>query len=154
MAVGTQELVDSVHAALTDILLPPEDWRIEKGKLHESLGSTDDGGPIAGVSPEEDPVNAGNQMLLEPVALVQVFLTWEKVVDNKRVVDPTPIMTLAGAFRVEIETRQNHNTDGLWFYNIERLWYPGDPTGQKTRFHARVKGVGDNPASFLRETGP
>lgn len=150
MPTPATQLRTAVTAALGAVLLPAPDWTIRQGRLHDSLG---DVGNVAGVSPEEDAVG-GNAYVLKPLVLVQVFLKWEKVVDNQRVVDPTPIENLADAFREECRTRQGVNTDEVWFLEVERLWYPNDPTGQKTRFHANIRGHGDNNAVILRETGP
>lgn len=152
MAGATEQLVIAVHSLLTALLTPASGWSIHKGKLHASVGGDSSVG-WAGVAPFADEPRAANQQLLDPVVEAQVFLPWDKVVDNERVVDPQPIMDLAHAFRARVELVQNHNTELLWYFNVQRLWYPDDPTGQKTRFHALLRGVGTNNASLL-ESGP
>lgn len=151
MAASQSQLRAVLKGALEEILLPEEEWTIFDGKMHASLGADYQ---CAAVAPEEDRVHPGNQMVLHPVAFVQVFLRWEKVVDNQRVVDPAPIETLADQFRDALQSRQDPGVDDLWFFKVERLWYPDDPTGQKTRFHAFVQGDADNNSVLLRESGP
>jgi hypothetical protein len=77
--------------------------------------------------------------------LVQVFGLWEKEVDNEKVIDPAPVEALARAFAREIQARQTGALPELWYIELERVGFPNDPTGQKTRFDAIVMGRAENP---------
>ena len=117
-------------------------------RLHESLGHA---GAVAGVSPEEASPGS-NQQVLEPEVLVQVYHAWDKRIDPEQTVDPAPIEAAAETFREQIRERQSQGAANLWFLGIRRLWYPNDPTGNKTRFHALVRGRANNTAGLLETT--
>lgn len=140
-----------LKAALTELL--PAEWDIRDGKLHPSLGGDATYG-FAGTSPEDETPLGRDHNTLGPLVLVQVFLPWPKVVDNDRTEDPAAIEQLAEDFREEVRQRQDTATEEVWFMRVERLWYPDDPVGQKTRFYAHVRGMTQNTATILRESGP
>ena len=114
-------------------------------KLHESVGLE---GSRAGVSPTFQAPNSRDGAVKETYILVQFYAMWEKLVDPTQQVDPRTITAYADRFERALEAYQASasTTPEVWYFALERLDYPDDPTGNKTRFEAVVKATGDNTA--------
>lgn len=115
--------------------------------LHRSLGR--DGKTRIGVSPLQETQYSRNALVNEPRLLVQFYGAWPDKIDPKTTVDPTKIETYAERFRRALHGH-DPKTNTLWFFDKLEITYPHDPTGNATRFEARVTAMGSN--SMLVET--
>lgn len=118
-------------------------------KLHESLGLE---GVEVGVSPIRQVPMARNEAVLETWVLVQFYMIWEKLVDPATQVDPMLVTAMADRFRRKVESVQatTPGSNDSWYFSVQGIEFPDDPTGNKTRFEATVKGWGDNTALINR----
>jgi hypothetical protein len=136
------------RARLTKILeeeFGSENIPVKQGKLHGSYGHE---GAAIGVSPGTATPGAGargNTLSQGSEIVVQFYGKWVKDVEPKAVVDPTIIEERAERFRRRLQGN-DVDTSGSWFFNLLRVRYPDDPTGQKTRFEADVQSIGNNSA--------
>jgi hypothetical protein len=89
-------------------------------KLHESLGL---GAAVAGVSPIRTAANQRNRAYRE----YQIF---ERAMETAQA-------SVTG-------------TNEVWYFYVQSIEYPDDPTGNKSRFEATVLAVGDNVAFYQR----
>lgn len=119
-------------------------------RLHESLGRD---ATAVGISPVEDVSSTRNRLVQETWAEVQFFDLWTDEISPDTMVDPFRITEYADRFRRVLRTTkaQNTNTGDVWYFDVDRIQYPNDPTGNKTRFVAQIRAYGDN--SNLVETG-
>ena len=118
-------------------------------KLHESMGLN---GIKVGVSPISTRPKPGNSAVQEILLLVQFYGLWDKMVNPDQQVDPTIITGYFSRFQAAVEANQDAvaGTNAVWFYEIIDCQFPDDPTGNKTRFEATVRGYGDNLALVAR----
>lgn len=143
------------RAKLSEILqevFGSESFPIKQGKLHGSYGA--DSETTIGIFPTTSTPGAPptrNLLVQGSEITVQLYGKWEKEVDPLKVVDPTVVEERAERFRRQLK---NHDVDssGVWFFNLLRVRYPDDPTGQKTRFEADVMAFGNNSA-LIETTG-
>lgn len=116
-------------------------------KLHDSKGRE---GAIGAVYPGPSQVQLGNELVLEPTAYVQLFGKWTAEVDPDKTVDPTPIEEWAERIRRACQSDASEGaeegTAHLWFYSVQRVDYPADPSGNISRLLATVVGKAQNPA--------
>lgn len=114
-------------------------------KLHESVGHL---GPAIGIYPErESPANDdANQQITD--LIVQYLGYYDLQIDPDQTVDPRVIADLAHRFRVAFYAyeKANPGTDDVWFMQVREITYPDDPTGNKSRFVARIRCWGQNAA--------
>lgn len=138
-----------IAAALQDIIadeFAAEGFTARLDHLHESLGRTR---VDIGISPEDDFVMASNNTVQNTIVKVQFYDQWRQEISPETVVDPTRITGFAERFRKairEADGRTDPATGETWFFGLERISYPKDPTGNKTRFEATLKGWGNNAA--------
>ena len=133
-----KQLVASVYAA--------EGWTAADDKLPRSWGHEQDAG--LAVSPERaerDPRDA--YMLVIPV-LFQLYLPFVAEVNEAQAVDPGVIEALGDRLRRGFSAQSSGNTGDLWYLTLDRIEYPDDPTGNKTRLEAYITGRAENPAAF------
>jgi hypothetical protein len=122
-----------------------EGFKVQFDRLHESLGLNR---VDIGVSPEEWYARGGDRNTKDTVVLVQFYDLWDKKVDPEQTVNPTRITGFADRFERAVQRQQIDfpgSTD-VWYLNVDRVAFPNDPTGNKTRFHATVRATGDNHA--------
>lgn len=115
---------------------------IRNDRLHASLGDT---APVIGVYPDETPANPREKFVNEMRIIVQFFEKYEKIVDRQQTVDPAKIEKSAEEFRKMIKS-VDPKTSGVWYFELTRIQYPPDPTGNITRFVAQVTARGNNTA--------
>lgn len=139
VAAGLELVINQTFAA--------EKFTAIHDRLHESLGSE---GTRIGISPEEQSYQRGNELVMDTLVLVQFYGRWKKEIDNDQRVDPRIITGYAARFREALYASAAQGSNGVWYYKLERITYPKDPTGNKTRFEALVLAKGDN--SGLVET--
>jgi hypothetical protein len=60
--------------------------------------------------------------------------------------DPRKITALAERFKEALKRANTAHmgTDRLWFFDIDTVEYPADPTGNRTRFVATIRAQGTN----------
>ena len=79
--------------------------------------------------------------------LVQFYGGWQPKIDPNQIVDPTPTETFAERFKRALY-HQDPNQSSVWFFNLVDVAYPPDPTGNITRWEARVTAYGQNSSSL------
>jgi hypothetical protein len=137
------ELIDLLEEEFTSEAFP-----VVSDRLHPSLGYTE---TMIGVYPvREAHSTVGN--VLEIEVMVQFYAYWEKKVDNFQQADPALIENFAERFRRRLQTANSPGTPHMWFYYIEDITYPPDPTGNITRWEARILGRGNN-SEIIETTG-
>lgn len=113
--------------------------------IHESLGRyrTD-----IGIAPTEDVPMQGNELVQETWIEVRFFDLWTDEIDPTTLVDPTRITDFAERFRRAVQSYgvTMPGTNDLWYFQVLRIRYPDDPTGNKSRFVATIRARGDNHA--------
>lgn len=117
--------------------------KVRSDKLNGSLGDT---GHVAGVSPNVAASQRNNELVLQQEILVQVFHRYRADIDPEQKVDPSIIEAWADRFRRACKTQSAIADPDCWFFNVSRIEYPDDPTGNKTRFNAYVTVYGNNTA--------
>lgn len=116
-------------------------------KLHDSKGRE---GAIGAVYPGPTQTQAGNELVIEPTAYVQLFGGWTAEVDPDKTVDPTPVEEWAERLRRACHSDGFEGVTGgdehLWFYSVARIDFPPDPGGNISRLLVTVVGKAQNPA--------
>lgn len=117
--------------------------------LHESLGRKR---RECGIAPVEDDIPSSNGLVLASVAEIRFYDFWKQEISPETAVDPRIITNYAERFRRAVHAARANQvgTGVMWYFDVRRIQYPNDPTGNKTRFHAQVRGYGNN--SGLVET--
>lgn len=124
----------------------------EHDNLHESLGYE---GARVGIAPTFEEGQPGADIVQNVYLDVKFFDAWIKEVNQEESVDPRVIARHAERFRraclaahPTLVAPDHH----LWFFNVESIEYPDDPTGNKSRFLAHVCAYSDN-AALVETTG-
>lgn len=127
----------------------PEGFVMIPDRLHESLGRNS---VAAGVSPVEDVANSRNRVVQETWVEVQFFDLWTDEIDPTTMVNPFTITGYAERFRDALRRAQAQDpgTGQVWYFDVDRVQYPNDPTGNKSRFVMTIRAFGNN--SNLVET--
>jgi hypothetical protein len=118
-------------------------------KMHPAMGLS---GPVGAVYPDGETERPGRVIEQVTVVYVQVFRQWTKEVDPAQEVDPTTTEAWANRVKTRLKGAQNLGTGDVWYFRVTTVAYMDDPTGNRTRFLARVQAHGGNPN--LVETGP
>lgn len=142
-------LVATALKTIIDTEFAPQSIVARHDKLHESLGSQ---GVEVGISPISQGAQVKRGIIKETLILVQFYNIWDKRIDPTQQVDPFLITGYADRFERRVESSQasSSGNNDLWYYRVVNIDYPDDPTGNKTRFEARVLAVGDNTALTQR----
>lgn len=118
-------------------------------RLHKSLGR--DGKTRIGVSPLRERPLRQNIEVLQYQLHVQFYGKWKDEINPAEITDPTIIETYAERFKRALRTG-DPDQDTVWYFILEAIDYPDDPTGNATRFEAEVTAMGTNSA-LLETTG-
>lgn len=154
MADPTPSAYLTVATALQQIIeteFQPEGYTAIRDKLHESLGRAR---TAIGIAPSEDRVRETNAVVQETFVEVRFYDLWTQEISPDTIVDPALITGYAERFR-EACRRSNATDPGtgqVWYFDVVRITYPDDPTGNKSRFHATVRAYGNN-AGLVETTG-
>lgn len=128
-------------AAAIDAEFAAEGLTTEHDCLHDSLGW--EGARIC-VYPEMDVPMAG-RMIQEDITIYVKYLgLYDKQIDPEQSVDPRPVTVIAERLRRAINAAADLGTPHVWYYDLFEVTYPKDPTGNKTRFLARIVAHGQN----------
>lgn len=124
-----------------------EAFRVRSDKLHPSLG---DEGVVLGVYPDHTRHDSRNALTSEMNLVVQFYGSYQKQIDRNMVVDPAKVESYAERFRRALKSQPFSASPAVWYFMLEDLAFPLDPTGNITRFVAKLKARGNNTA--LAET--
>jgi hypothetical protein len=138
-----------VIAAALDAEFAPEGITFASDKMHPAMGLD---GPVGAIYPDAEVPRGGREIEAVNTAYVQVFAKWEKQVDPAQVFDPSLVEGWAARLQVALKAVQDVQTATTWFFTVKQIDYLDDPTGNRSRFLARVQGSGQN--QNLLETGP
>lgn len=143
VAIALKTIIDAEFA--------PEGFTAIFDNLHESLGRTR---TEIGIAPTEEFVNERNAVVQESWVEVRFYDLWTQEISPDTVVDPTRIAGFAERFRDAIRRARasDPGTGMVWYFDVRRVEYPNDPTGNKTRFHATVRAFGNN-SGLIETTG-
>lgn len=126
-----------------DLEFAPEHFVLDYDNLHESLGRD---GVYAGIAPTEDEAQRDKRLVQSTWVEVRFYDLWTDEIEPTTAIDPRRITQFAERFR-DVIRRANDNTAGtsaLWFFDVDRIQYPNDPTGNKSRFVATIRCMGNN----------
>lgn len=136
-----QRVIDIVEDEFT-----AEAITVTNDKLPRAAGK--DGATVAAVYPEAEYERPGRVIELVVPVVLQIYMAYEAEPDETIAVDPTVIEGYADRLREAFRTQSSGNTGDMWFLRLQRIDYPDDPTGNKSRLEARIEGYGNNQASF------
>lgn len=138
-----QALKNILNAEFEDDELAVYDDRLAPSEGHD--------GPVAGVAPEAEATGEGGIDQTFLIA-VEVHAWYDAQIDEHQRVDPAKIEDWSWRFQKRVAQASTVNTAAAWWFDIVRIDYPDDPTGNKTRFRALVQGHGENQS--MPETAP
>jgi hypothetical protein len=117
---------------------------VKSDKLNESLAQD---GHLAGVYPATATENQRQAIELDTVVYVQLFRQWNNLIDATQEVDPADIEEWAERFRRACQGDLGTVGDQhVWYFNVQRIEYPPDPSGNISRLLATVVVTGENSA--------
>lgn len=107
-----------------------------------------------GIAPEEDLASPGNILVQETNLIVKFFNLWTDEISPDTIVDPRIITTYAERFRRALLASKvtTPSTEQVWWFDVRRVTFPDDPTGNKSRFWAYIRCFGNN-AGVVETTG-
>lgn len=121
-----------------------DDLTIKSDKLNESLAQD---GHLAGIYPATATENTRQALILDTIIYVQLFRQWDNRIDATQEVDPAAIEEWAERFRRMCEADKNTPGDQhVWYFTVQRIEYPPDPSGNISRLLATVSVQGENSA--------
>lgn len=149
LASSPFEAVAIAIKAVFDATFAAEQFVMIFDDLHESLGREY---VAVGISPTEDLTRTTNALVQETWVEVKFYDLWRQEISPDTVVDPVTITAYAERFRnaLRIASASDPGTGQVWYFDVRRITYPRDPTGNKTRFVATIRAFGNN--SNLVET--
>lgn len=126
-----------------------EGFKMSFDNLHESLGRHR---VEVGIAPSEERATLANRVTGEHWVEVKFYGLWTDEISPDTVVNPTKITGYAERFKDALREAQDSfgGTGRVWYFDVDRIQYPNDPTGNKTRFVATIRAFGNN--SNLIET--
>src|SRR2546427_537113 len=104
-------------------------------KLSPSLGAD---GTYIGVSPVRRIPWSKDYQVNRYEILIQFYGRYQKEVNPTQSVSPKLIEEYADRFCKIFEGNKATLSGAVWFFTLERLLYPPDPTGNSTRFEAHL----------------
>lgn len=122
-------------------------WTVADDKLLRAAGHK--GSDEIAVFPEAEREKPGAVNQLECPVWLQVYLAYDANLDEDQVVDPTIIEEIAERLRAAFADESGGDSADLWFLRLQRIEYPDDPTGNKSRLEALITGYGANQAATL-----
>lgn len=151
MAASSFEAVATAVIAVFNAEFSTEGFVMIPDNLHESLGRER---VDVGISPIEDVVNVRDSLVQETWVEVKFYHLWAQEITPTTTVNPFLVTMYAERFRDALRRARatDAQTGQVWFFDLRRVQYPNDPTGNKTRFVATIRAYGNN--SGLIETSP
>jgi hypothetical protein len=126
-----------------------EGLKLRNDQLHPSLGRER---VDCGIYPVESLPMPNNHAVMQHIVEVQVFDIWRKSQSPDTIVNPSKITEWSERFQRALAEfgARDPGTGAVWYFDVTRVRYPKDPTGNNTRFVATIRAFGDNVA--LSET--
>lgn len=154
MPESTASPYKTVATALQAVIaaeFEPEGFTAIRDNLHESLGRSR---TAIGIAPSEDRVRENNAVVQETYVEVRFYDLWTQEISPDTVVDPALITGYAERFRSALRRAKamDPGTGEVWYFDVVRITYPNDPTGNKSRFHATIRAYGNN-SGLVETTG-
>lgn len=146
---STYEIVAAALETIVNQEFLEEQYVVKHDDIHESLGEDR---TTIGIAPDDQTPRSDNRMIQETVVVVKWFGKYEARVDPTQHVDPRPITGRAERFLRACGAAEVTSSQGFWYFNVDRIEYPSDPTGNKTRFVAYIRAYSQNP-SIIETTG-
>lgn len=117
--------------------------------LHESLGQRS---TAIGISPIRKVKMPRNQSVEQTFIWIQFYWLWKREISPETLVNPFTIAEYAERLEVALEAAQATvaGTNAVWYYNVDSVEFPRDPTGNKSRFEMTVRAFGDTPGLETR----
>lgn len=139
------EVVATAIKSVFDQEFAAEGFVMVFDRLHESLGRNR---VDVGIAPTEDAPMDGNAVVQQTFVEVRFYDLWRQEISPETVVNPTRITGFAERFRRSLKEAGalDPATEMVWFFDVQRVTYPPDPTGNITRFHAQIRAFGNNAA--------
>lgn len=151
MAASTFEAVASRIITIFNTEFLVEGFTMVPDNLHGSQGRTR---VDVGIAPADDGdvVSANDNVVQETWLDVKFYGLWKQEIKPTTEVSPYIVTAYAERLRnaLRAATATNPKTGQLWYFDIRRVRYPNDPTGNKTRFVMTIRAFGNN--SGLIET--
>ena len=121
----------------------PEGFKMVLDNIHEALGRYR---VAVGVAPTDERAWLRDRQVSEHTLEVKFYGLWTDEIDPETVVNPLTITGYAERFKRALRVAQveDPGTGQMWFYDIDRIQYPNDPTGNKSRFIATIRAFGNN----------
>lgn len=143
MAGSPYETAATIIKTVIDTEFAPEHISAIHDNLHESLGRHR---VAVGIAPVEETARSGNAIVQDTMIEVKFYDLWTNEIDPETVVNPFKITAYAERLRSSLgRTRASTpGTGEVWYFDVLRVAYPNDPTGNKTRFVATIRAVGNN----------
>jgi hypothetical protein len=148
---STYETVATALIGIINTEFAAEGFTAIRDNLHDSLGRTR---VDIGVAPSEDVVMSGNSIVQETWLDVKFLNFWDETIAPDTVIDPAVITGYAERFRtaLRIYNTTAPHTGRTWYFDVRRIAYPNDPTGNKSRFVATIRAYGNN-AGLIESSG-
>lgn len=118
-------------------------------RVHEAVGYK---GPRIGIAPIRQPMNSRNKLVQETWIEIRYMGQWNKEITPDQTVDPRIVTEAAEALLNAIRMTDVTASGEMWYFNVEQVEYPPDPTGNHTRFYVTLRAWGNN-ASLVETTG-
>lgn len=136
-----QELIEVLTTEFT-----VEGFEFRDDKLHEAIGyKLKPGEAVGGVYPERAQGRPNQVLVQETFVVVQLFGYWKREIDPQTAASPTPVEEWAERIRRATYAAQSlPAASNRWFYEVQEVRYPLDPTGNITRLLAIVRAYSDN----------
>lgn len=129
--------------AIIDDEFSTESYTAIHDRLHESLGTRR---TEIGISPLRWTPMPRNRNVRDTYIFVQFYDRWDKEIDPAQTVNPTRITGYAARFEEAVQRQQatDPGTGDVWYFDVDEVTFPEDPTGNKTRFEAVIHARGNN----------
>lgn len=142
MAASPFEAVATAVIAIFNAEFAAEGFTMIPDNLHESLGRER---VDVGIAPIEDVVNIRDSVVQETWAEVRFYHLWTQEISPNTQVNPFQIAAYAERFRDALRsTASTPHTGQVWYFDVRRVQYPNDPTGNKSRFVMTIRAFGNN----------
>ena len=149
MADSTFEIVADAVKSIFETEFSVEGFTMQFDNLHEALGRDR---VAVGIAPTEERANLRDRLVQDTWVEVKFFGLWTDEISPDTIVNPTKITGYAERFRAALRTAAVTSSGQMWYFDVDRVQYPNDPTGNKSRFVATIRAFGNN--ANLVETSP
>lgn len=146
MTVSAATLVRGRVKTIADACFAAEGFVTEDDKILREAGR--DGRNRMACYPELETEASGQVNRLDVFVRLQLYLAYTAEPDENIAVDPTIIEGYAARLRAAFETQSSGIVSDMWYLRLQRIEYPDDPTGNKSRFEAAIFASADNLASL------